>query len=231
MINRLRKNRKQRKGFTLIELLISIVLFTIFLGLVSQSYVSIVRAQRQANEVRKLYSDVRVFMDVLAEDIRLSSIDYNCYTVSFFDTGLDDICDSEVRSQITAGESDTLALLKKGGVERTAYKVFTDINTGEKILKVKRWFKDKPTDFAWKPVAGYEDFLPVFSEKMVVDHVSFAILPEVDPYSSEYYTDNAVQFQPKVTTFLSVRSAEVANVDFDYQFQTTISSRVYSREI
>lgn len=44
---------REREGFTLIELMISIVIFVLFLGIVSQSYISIVRTQREANEVRR----------------------------------------------------------------------------------------------------------------------------------------------------------------------------------
>ncbi len=219
-----------KKGFTLIELLVSIMLFTVFLGIVSQSYLSIVRAQRQANEVRKMYSEVRVYMDTLAEDIRLSSIDYGCYDqkmMSLFVSGKA-VCDVESTGTIVNGKTNVLSLLKKGGDEKVTYKIEKD-SEGNKRLMVKRWYFDYGSG-NWVAVPGFKDFRNVFSNRLEINYASFAIYPEINPYSSLNYMDNAVQFQPKVTTFLSIGNAEGINVDFDYQFQTTISSRVYSRE-
>jgi len=217
--------KSSRKGFTLIELLISIVLFTIFLGLVSQSYLSIVRTQRQANEVRKMYSEVRIFMDSLAEEIRLSAIDYDCY---WGNLGLENepLCASDATGTIVNGHSSVLSLVKKSGGEKTTYKIVEEDD--RIIIKVKKWYLDNGI---WAVVPGYQGFRNVFSEKLTINYVDFAIFPDVNPYSKLNYLDNAVQFQPKVTFFLSVKNAEGTNAKFDYQFQTTISSRVYSREI
>lgn len=225
-----RSKKNFKKGFTLIELLVSIMLFTIFLGIVSQSYLSIVRAQRQANEVRKMYSEVRVFMDTLAEDIRLSSVDYGCYEqgmMYLFVSGKA-VCDAESIGTIVSGKTNVLSLLKKGGDEKVTYKIEEDLE-GRRRLMVKRWYFDYDTA-NWLSVPGYEDFRSVFSDRLEINYASFAIYPGTNPYSSLNYMDNAVQFQPKVTTFLGIGNAEGTNVDFDYQFQTTISSRVYSRE-
>ncbi len=224
-------NKHHKGGFTLIELLISILIFTIFLGIVSQSYLSIVRSQRQANEVRKMYSELRVFMDAFAEDVRLGAVDYNCYDpINNMSLTGEPLCDAEALGQIVSGKSNVLSLVRKGGGEKTSYKIVEDDLTGKKRLKMKKWYKDYLTN-GWQVIPGYEDFRDVFSERIEVAHASFAIFPGVNPYSSFYYTDNAVQFQPKVTLFLNVKNPDDSDINFDYQFQTTISSRVYSREI
>lgn len=212
----------------MIELLISIMLFTVFLGIVSQSYLGIVRSQRQANEVRKMYSELRVFMDDFAEDVRLSAIDYDCYEQGVSIIMVQALCDSEALGQVVAGKSNVLSLIKKGGLEKSAYKIEEDFETGKKRIKVKKWYSENGN---WMPIPGYEEFRDVFSESIDVKYASFAIFPEVNPYSSLNYRNNAVQFQPKVTIFLNVGNAEDSNIKFDYQFQTTISSRVYTRAI
>lgn len=213
----------------MIELLISIMLFTVFLGIVSQSYLGIVRSQRQANEVRKMYSELRVFMDGFAEDVRLSAIDYDCYDpAQTLNVSGQSLCDTEALGQIVAGKSNVLSLIKKGGGEISTYIIEEDFETGKKRIKVKKWYLENGS---WMPIPGYEDFRDVFSERIDVKYASFAIFPEVNPYGSLNYLNNAVQFQPKVTIFLNVGNPENSNIKFDYQFQTTISSRVYTRAI
>ena len=49
---------------------------------------------------------------------------------------------------------------------------------------------------------GYEKgFRDVFSDILEVDYLSFAIFPDVNPYSKDHYMDNAAQFQPKVSLY------------------------------
>lgn len=214
----------ERQGFTLIELLISIVIFMIFLGIVSQSYISIVRAQRQANEVRKMYSDVRIAMDFIAEEVRLSSLDYPCYQ------GTGTNCEGVVQGTLFAGSTDHLALIRQGGTEKTFVRLDDE---GRLVVKKLRREGD---DFV--PMPGYETgYVSLTSNSIVFDHLSFSIFPDVNPYSNEnipgtdvpIYADNGTQFQPKVGVFMSVMNPEGSSVAFDFDFQTTVSSRVYSR--
>lgn len=220
----LHKIRAEREGFTLIELMISIVIFMIFLGMVSQSYISIVRTQRQANEVRKMYSDVRLVMDFLSEEIRLSSIDYDCYA------GKGTSCEGVIAGTFFDGRTEHLALIRQGGGQKTFVKL-----DDEGRLVVKKLLREGNE---YIPAPGYEtNYRPLTSDRVTIDALSFAIFPDVNPYSNEIlegtnipiYADNGTQFQPKVTTFMSVSNAEGVDIPFDFDFQTTVSSRVYSR--
>lgn len=112
------RKKSNKGGFTLVELLISIMIFTIFLGIVSQSYLGIVRSQRHANEVRKMYSELRVFMNSFAEDVRLGTVDYDCYDqAQTFMLG-EPLCDSEAFGSIVDGKSMVLSLVKKGELKK-----------------------------------------------------------------------------------------------------------------
>lgn len=227
--------RGARKGFTLVELLVSITVFVIFLGIASQSYVNIVRTQRQANEVRKMYSEVRQFMDLLTEEIRLSSIDYFCYepgaTQDFDATTV--ICDPDIAlNPITnSGMTKVLALVRKGGLQKTVFKVTPSRDdSSREIVQVKRYERIAGT---WQQVAGFLEESSLLSDNIEIENLTFSIFPNRNPYSDdiEIIRDTSYQFQPKVTVFLSVKNAEEITVPFSGDFQTTVSSRVYSRKL
>lgn len=69
---------RHSRAFTLIEMLISISVFMLFLGIVAQSYMSLVTANRKANDIQKMYREVRFVFDTLAQEIRNGAIDYTC---------------------------------------------------------------------------------------------------------------------------------------------------------
>lgn len=231
MAGKLKKNRRVfkkglRKAFTLIELLISMVIFVIFLGIVSTSYVSIVRAQRDANQVRKVYSEIRSFVDDLTEDIRLSEIDYNCFNKGKnLVSGVFLPCESSIIKQIAVGEY--LALLKKDGLEAILYRYDAD----KKTVFVKKWQKRGANNWVLEQGAGSStnDEIALFDDNVEITDFRFLISPLVNPYDADNYANNAVQFQPKVTILMTAGSAKSSNQEFSFDFQTTISSRVYSR--
>lgn len=213
------KKRAFREGFTLIELLISIVIFVLFLGVVSSSYVNIVRAQKQANEIRKMYSDVRGAVDMMAEEIRLGTVDYDCY----YGTAKDNSCLPEVANSLTGGRSAYLALVRKDGLEKTVF------HYDGSTLTISKQFRNAA---GWAPAPGYEDgFRNLLSDRVQLTYLSFAIFPDVNPYSEDNYYKNEKQFQPKVTIFMTAENSEMVKSEFKLNFQTTISSRVYSRTI
>ncbi len=209
------------KGFTLIELLISLAIFIVFIGIVSTTYVSIVRSQRQANDVRKVYSDVRNFVDMVTTEVRLGTIDYDCYSQADLS-----VCSDGVMGSIQSGRSHYLALIRKDGLEKTTF--FYDSEA--KTVKMEKKIKNAA---GWMTAPGYEEgFQPVFSSVVGIESLSFAISPDVNPYAKEHYAQNEKQFQPKVTLFMTVKSNQKSPPsEFRLNFQTTISSRVYSRSV
>ncbi|MBD3328530.1 prepilin-type N-terminal cleavage/methylation domain-containing protein, partial [Candidatus Peregrinibacteria bacterium] len=133
-------NPKTKKGFTLIELLIGITIFVVFMGVVAQSYISIVRSFRQQNEIRKVYGEVRDFMDFLAEEARLSAVDYSCY-----DTGVSSCIEPDL--SLNQGFTDTIVLRNKNGLEQTV------ISFDENVT-VQKWEKQSGT---WILQDGYTE--------------------------------------------------------------------------
>ena len=236
-------NYELKKGFTLIELLVSIAIFVIFLGVVSVAYIGIVRSQRQANEVRKMYSDVRTFVESLSEDMRLGTVDYDCYKGgtdgSEFLTNpcpFSTIIDPQ---SSTAAPSPYLAIVNKAHTRKGGY--WFDKDLGK--LNVKRYQRGGASDEVdisqWGDALGYssgdEGVDPVtgsrslFSENIHVKNLTFSVNPAVNPYISANYAKNQYQFQPKVTLTITVENANQNLPPFHLDFQTTLSSRVYSR--
>ncbi len=219
---------RSKGAFTLVELLVSIAIFVIFLGIVSTSYVSIVRAQRQQNEVRKMYSDVRVFLDMFAQEVRLGAIDYDCYKPLDPASIIQNCPLTDVQiNPITDGRTDVLALVSKDGQEKTIFKY--DRSDTKKIM-MQKYVYSRVTK-AWEPATGYGDYVKLMSDAVSVDQLSFIVFPDVNPYSgdSAIYSDAAKQFQPRVTLLMKVKNAVSSSASFDMDFQTSISSRVYSR--
>ncbi len=270
---------KTRNGFTLIELLVSIAIFVMFLGVVSLSYIGIVRSQRQANEVRKMYSDVRSFVESLAEDMRLGTIDYDCYQPSLsasnnsllaFLGGIvahaapnplpiplqlnpnlnlavpllqlqNNPCPFNAildPSTYHADQSPYLAIVNKDQTQKVVYWFDKD----NQQLKVKRYVgqKEDNTDIPqWSDAPGYSSTddgvdplngsRTLLSDMVKVTNLTFSVNPPVNPYASANYAKNQYQFQPKVTLTMTVENASYNVAPFHLNFQTTLSSRVYSR--
>jgi prepilin-type N-terminal cleavage/methylation domain-containing protein len=221
-----------RKGFTLIEMLIGIAIFVIFLGIVSTSYVSIVRGQREANDIRKMYSEVRDFVDFFSQEVRLGSIDYGSYTVTpgvqscgKTANNITDIFNQTPSAyQLVNGTATDLIVIRKDGLLKTIF----SYDKKNKKIQVLQYVKNGG---AWVVSPEYPGGLPknIMGDTVQVESLKFIINPDVDPYSEDYYCLNQKQFQPQVTLVMSVRNGANINSAFSLDYQTTVSSRVYSR--
>jgi prepilin-type N-terminal cleavage/methylation domain-containing protein len=213
MGKRLGKDRK--KGFTLIELMVSMVIFVVFLGIVTTSYISIVRAQKDTNDIRKMYSEVRAFVDMLSSEAKLGTIDYDCYYRNPLDTSV--YC-----------PPDVLVSISDGSMQKTIFRFVQDKkNPDNNKVRVAKY--EKGVGGTWKNAPGYNGFTDIMGDMVKVEKLSFAISPDVNPYSQANYNSSAKQFQPKVTLYMTAKSKAGARSAFSMDFQTTISSRVYSR--
>lgn len=225
------QKQKIQSGFTLVELLVSIAVFVIFLGVVSNSYVTIVRGQREANVVRRLYAETRSALNIMEEELRLSSIDYNCYgqgvddeeenSANVFDV---DSLQCPPQASIINGFTDTLALINRARGEKT----FLLYDATAQILLMQKFQRN---DAGWIPFPGYEEPRPILGTDVAVKKLAFNLFPGVNPYSDDddIYLNNTVQFQPQVRVFVELESRqEDLNVRIPgLNFQTTYSSRIY----
>lgn len=172
----MKKIKKNEMGFTLMELLISISIFMVFLALAAGSYVSLVKANRQANEMQKLYREVRFVFDTLAQEIRGGALDYSCID----NTRLDALCLENQNSD----EKTVLSVLGKDGAARSIYK----FDAAHKKL------------FVMKNANNWEELT---SANFPLEELHFTISPLQNPYESANAALDAVQIQPAVTIYLT----------------------------
>lgn len=234
-LDRTMKFTSDKSGFTLIELLVSITIFVIFLTAMSFSYVSIVRAQRQANDVRRLYSDMRSVIEEMSRDVRAGTIDYDCYSDANADNSQCQLPSGLVLGSIA--KSSYLALLNKEHTERVFY-WYDETNQQLQLKKFVSTGSFQGTGIAeWTDADGFspgdpltnDGSKPLFINKVKVKALSFFVHPQMNPYDEKNYANNAVQFQPGVNVLFTLETQDTNQQPFIVSFQTGLSSRVYNR--
>ncbi len=194
---------KSPAAFTLIEMLISITIFMIFIGIVGSSYISLVRANRSANELQKIYRDVRFIFDTIAAEVHSGRIDYSCEIPAIRST--DSLCFENIPND------KKLIVMSASGLKRTTFKI-----EGNRVRILKQI---RDTAAAVWSAKNWED---LSSPMLSLDAASLSVFPLSDPYSFANAAIDEVQWQPRVTVSLSTKQ---------YLFKTTYSSRSYGKAI
>ena len=69
-----------------------------------------------------------------------------------------------------------------------------------------------------------------FGDNVKVLELSFYVSPFNDPYDQDYYVNDVVQFQPKVTVYAKFeKELSGEREPFVMDLETTVSSRVYNQ--
>ncbi|MFA6435616.1 MAG: prepilin-type N-terminal cleavage/methylation domain-containing protein [Candidatus Gracilibacteria bacterium] len=227
MKNERQKKPRNMKAFTLVELIISMVIFTVFVGVASTTYIYVSRALRHAAEVRSVYAETRFLMDKITQDVRLYTIDYECYeAAAVMDSsyGSDYGECSGASSGLSAqGQTSSLHLISADGLHRVSYR-FQD---GEfSILELDY----DTTAVNWIASEGYYSGFQLFETQRVdLDYVQFMIKPLSSPY--ENYTRDNSHYQPSVNVVIAARSMSTLLPEvLQVKMQSTIASRVYGVE-
>lgn len=223
------KNEKlsiRKSGFTLIEIVVSIAVFVMFLGIIATSYVGIVRAQQQTNLTRGAIAEARNFMESLAQDFRLGTIDYKCYDEAFLNNA--QIECPIAHEPFFRTKKLFLALVDRSNSRKNIYWFDSDAKT-VKLRKFEGFINNGFV--SWIAQKGYEDgWRALFSNDVKIEKAFFDVFPPLEPYSSENYQKNQYQFQPYVTVFMALNLAK-ANFSKEallLNLQTSFSSRVYN---
>lgn len=212
------------KAFTLVELIISMLIFTIFVGVVASTFLLVSRSLREANEVRKVYTEARVIMDRLTQDVRLNTLDYVCYeaatgSLAGYETSFNE-CTVGLGG---TGATNVLALISADGLHRTVYRFEDGIFS---VLKLDR--QDNSLGVGqWVLADGFSPgvgFVAFQNESVAFENVGFVIAPLASPASLE----NVHQFQSSVHVTVEARSTSSRlPQSIPVSLQSTISSRVY----
>jgi len=216
--------KKNKSGFTLVEMIVALSIFMIFIGVAFSSYLHITRVQRDLNEIRKMYSEVRNLVSMVAGEAREMTIDYDCY---FSQEG---VC-FDVSFAQTTNRSDSLALLSKDGLKRTIFRYVKEPQEQgeEESGKVQLIKQDRRNiEELFQTVGRFQgEFADITFEGVNINDLAFVITPRRNPFSYETYLLNQYQFQPQTALFLEVGKKFQTQPDFSLNIQTALSSRVY----
>lgn len=188
---------KKLPAFTLIELLISISIFMVFVGVAGGTYTSLVKANKQANDMQKLYGEVRFVLDSLATDIRSGELDFQCISVA----DRDPWCLQDM----------VLGIIKKNGTERVLYRFLASTHQLETLHQSRN-----DTRLLW---SGSE-WKPLFGASVPIQELSFNVFPTLNPYEQGNAEDDALQFQPAVTIALTA-----GNFNFQTTYTSRVYGR------
>lgn|SRR3989338_4086848 len=202
---------KTPRAFTLVELIVSMTIFTIFVGVVTSTFLLTSRALREADEVRKVYGEARLLMDQLTQDVRLNAVDYAC-----LNTG-------QTYQTIRFAECDEravfLPLISGDGAHRTIYRFEDNVFS---ILKLD-W---NETGQRWDLASGFTGFEPFDVQSVILETIEFTVVPAKSP--TEHFSDNTLQFQPSVHVLIEAKSRSGRfGESIPVRLETTISSRLY----
>ena len=197
--------KKNNKGFTLVELLIAMSIFVVFLGILMNSYTSIIRSQREANDYRVMYSEARHVFETITQELRNGMVDYNHYCAD---------------SYPLSGAQESIRIIDKDGV---GYRTITlDEPVYEEVVR-----KIKYEVFDKHGLSIETGFLN--SDAVSVENLEFNIYPYVDPYNDKYVLDSGYQFHPMVTVSAIFERERTNKAPYVLTLQTTISSRIYNQ--
>jgi|GEM_PF-2237438 len=235
----------KKKGFTLVEMLVAIGIFSIFMGVLITSYMSVVKGLRGAEEYRELYADARHTFDTILENARNSTVyggcgnnvdnfSYDLEKLSFCSTdGLKKVTfeymDAEdLNSGVLGGESGGG---DKGG-EGEGGSASSVNNSGEssdivarKVLKMTVEEKQDPLSLDSGYAFPEESILN--SEGVNIKSFSFKVFPATDPFKSSY---SKIPYQPVVIIdgVFERKSASVPSGSVEVELHTSVSLRTYN---
>lgn len=226
------KLRNQKAGFTLIEMIIAVAIFSLVLIVATNIYLIINNSQRKIVTLQKIQEDVRFLFDAIAQDIRLSSINYDYYQDNSIGLHPD-------RSGF---ENNLLALIDQSGEQ-----IFYRFNDTSNNLQYCSGECSITNPDVW------ENITP---EQVEIRNAKFIISPSADPFVEvehtpcinngqcddsgymcessgycEYYTDGN-NFQPKV--MFSIHSRGIGSTiaeESELIMQTTISTRIFPGQV
>ncbi len=195
---------------------------------ISSSYLNIAGAQRNANVIREMYSQLRYVYSLIGEETRSKTIDYGCPGKPGSGSSQSDTCNS---NELQLGSPDSyLALINRDATERTVFLVQDSEDNDGKILSFKKEIKGTADD-KWKPDRGFETgFVEIEMKDLKIKSFSFDKAPLDDPFDPDNISCGVVQFQPSVTVYSSIGSNNDTVSDFNLDLQTTFSSRVYNQQ-
>ncbi|MBT4516912.1 MAG: prepilin-type N-terminal cleavage/methylation domain-containing protein [Candidatus Komeilibacteria bacterium] len=214
---------KDRQGFTLIEILISLSIFSLLVFAVSTIYIAFNNSQMRTTASQQLLNDSQYAFELMAREIRTSSIVYYLPDQTWCESVLNAVGESNVFTNcivLEKANGQIVALTSfRSGLSAylwTELRYVTLNNCVDAYKNCDSWHTN--------PLAGTILLSPTLND-INIDSLDFHITPTSDPFLS-----GGPNQQPKVTINMTTSyydDNKFKNVK--HTFQTTVSSRVYKR--
>jgi prepilin-type N-terminal cleavage/methylation domain-containing protein len=232
----MQQTSRTKKGFTLIEVLIALTIFVVFVTSMSSAYLYIARSQRETNNMREMYSELRHIIALISDEARMKTIDYQCYTVKEMEEVEKGMFEGELtRREIppssvcgalsTRDNTSYLALIDSSLKNRTIFRIE---NTDDgKVLQI---YKEQNTGVTWEPDDNYTGgvYRDIKLHNIKLNDLKFEISPLGDPFDPDNVSCGPLQFQPSASIYISVSGLAQDTKDINLNLQTSISSRIYN---
>lgn len=197
------KKIQKQKGFTLVEMLIAMAIFVTFTGILINSYSSIVKAQREANDYRIMYATARQVFEALTQELRDGMVDYGHYD----------------GTELPPGVLDEIYLVSKDNTVKTY------IDYDGSTVEVSKSVLDPMTGV----YSVFDDPKNLNSDEVKVTSFEIYVSPLIDPYDQDYVEYDVNQFHPKVTVYAEFERTLKSGKVYIMDLRTTISSRIYNQ--
>lgn len=212
----------KNKGFTLVEMLVAIGIFSIFMGVLMTSYMSIVKGLRGAEEYRQLYADSRHVFDTILENARNSTVYGACNSVSDEGFGSSDL--------------NTLSFCSTDGGKKVTFEYTapvvvesSDDSDGEdsvdEIGTLTMTTEEKANLLVDESGYAFPEESVLNSDGVSISSFSFRVFPTNDPFSSKY---DGIPYQPVVIVQATFEKESVSGSTYSMPLQTAISLRTYN---
>lgn len=190
-----------KKGFSLIEMLVAMAIFMLFTGVLLTSYLGIVKALRNAEDYRILYSEARHVFDVITDTARNYKINYE--TTGFAMNSVKTI------EFLSLNEMKKIRFDAANGLVMTEFEC-TDANIGV-------------DDVDFCP----QNEVKLYSDEVAIKNFSFYVWPLKDPFAYGGF-QIANNFQPKVTFSAIFEKESAGGQTYEMELQTSVSLRNYN---
>jgi len=200
----MKKIFKTKSGFTLIEMLVAMAIFVVFVGILVNSYSSIVKAYHEANDYRKMYVEARDIFETLTRELRDGMVDYEHVDYSF---SVDN--NNPTEWHFISKDARYRTDLKYNNISGELRLIKSDLNPGSDIC------------IYYTPVDADGELL---NPNIGINNFNLLISPVKDPYDDANVYLDTVQFQPMVTIY-----AEFEFEGHSFELQTSLSSRIYNQ--
>lgn len=214
----------KQKGFTLVEMLVALGIFSVFMGVLITSYISLVKGFRGTEDYRVLYADARNVFDTVIEHARNSTVYGDCNDIS--DGGFIDDLSTLSFCSTDGVKKVTFVLEEESNDVLSGLEVTDEQNLNEESARKNLKMVVEEID---NPLMGLgysdSDTTILNSDSVNIKNFSFKVFPKTDPFLGVY--NDVSSYQPVVIIDATFEKVSASGSTYSLPLHTAISLRTY----